>query len=321
MAILVGTETCEARDDLTDGQILHGSPGLGDQLIEAGGGGVRAVLVLDVDGRRPDDGVAVDGRADEDALAIFPGELEDRVLCKVAGRLVEQAIVAAARRDMQLARADLIVQHVGVDARRVDDGACLKRAAVRLNDPMAIFGADGGDFCVKLEANAVGGGVFRQGDGQAEGTDDRAGRRPEGRDRIRRDVRLKFAQAVPLDNLKTGHAVFHAVFIERVQARSLRFRHADDEAAAAAIWEVQFTGQRLHQLAAAQIEFCHQAAVRGVEARMDDGAVGLAGAAADVLLALEHEEAALTAAQVAGDGAARHARADNDHIIHKITSK
>ena len=91
--------------------------------------------------------------------------------------------------------------------------------------------------------------------------------------------------------------------------------------AAAAIWEVQFTGQRLHQLAAAQIEFCHQAAVRGVEARMDDGAVGLAGAAADVLLALEHEEAALTAAEIPGDGAARHARADNDHIIHKITSK
>ena len=68
-------------------------------------------------------------------------------------------------------------------------------------------------------------------------------------------------------------------------------------------------------------EFCHQAAVRGVEARMDNGAVGLAGAAADVLLALEHEEAALTAAEIPGDGAARHARADNDHIIHKITSK
>ena len=61
--------------------------------------------------------------------------------------------------------------------------------------------------------------------------------------------------------------------------------------------------------------------MRGVEARMDNGAVGLAGAAADVLLALEHEEAPLTAAEIPGDGAARHARADNDHIIHKITSK
>ena len=124
---------------------------------------------------------------------------------------------------MQLARADLIVQHVGVDARRVDNGAGLKRAAVRLNDPMAIFGADGGDFCVKLEANAVGGGVFRQGDGQAEGADDCAGRRPEGRDRVRGDVRLKFAQAVALDDLEAGHAVFHAVFVEGVQAWAVGF--------------------------------------------------------------------------------------------------
>ena len=205
------------------GRFCASSSGLGDQLVEAGGGGVRAVLVLDVDGRRPDDGVAVDGRADEDALAIFPGKLEDRVPREAAGRLVDQAIVAAARRDMQLARADLIVQHVGVDARRVDNGAGLERAVVSLDVPVAVFGADGGDFCVKLEANAVGGGVFRQGDGQAEGADDRAGRRPEGRDRVRGDVRLEFAQAVALDDLEAGHAVFHAVFVEGVQAWAVGF--------------------------------------------------------------------------------------------------
>ena len=88
---------------------------------------------------------------------------------------------------------------------------------------MAVFGADGGDLRVELEADAVGGGIFRQRDGQAEGTDDRAGRRPEGRDRVWRDVRLEFAQAVPLDDLEAGHAVFHAVFVEGVQARAVGF--------------------------------------------------------------------------------------------------
>lgn len=73
MAVLMGTEAGKARDDLTNGQILHGRPGLGDQLIEAGGGGVRTVLVLDVDGRRPDDGVAVDGRLTRTPLPYFPG--------------------------------------------------------------------------------------------------------------------------------------------------------------------------------------------------------------------------------------------------------
>lgn len=50
--------------------------------------------------------------------------------------------------------------------------------------------------------------------------------------------------------------------------------------------------------------------------------LALLGAAADVLpRAQEHEEPPLTAAEIPATGAARHARADNDHIIHKITSK
>ena len=61
MVILMRAQTCTARDDLADGKILDRRARLFNQVVQPFGSGVRALAVFNVDGRRADDGVAVDG--------------------------------------------------------------------------------------------------------------------------------------------------------------------------------------------------------------------------------------------------------------------
>ena len=61
-------------------------------------------------------------------------------------------------------------------------------------------------------------------------------------------------------------------------------------------------------------------AVRGVEARVDDGAVGLGGAAAHVLRLFQHQHPALVARQIPRDCAAGHTGADDDNVVQKDSS-
>ena len=79
VVILMRAQTGEARDGLADGQMLDGRARLLDQVVQTLGGGVRALAVFDVDRRRADNGVAVDSRADQNALAELAGQLEDGV--------------------------------------------------------------------------------------------------------------------------------------------------------------------------------------------------------------------------------------------------
>ena len=69
MVILMRAQTCKARDDLADGKILDRRARLFNQVVQPFGSGVRALAVFTVDGRRADDGVAVDGRADQNRAA------------------------------------------------------------------------------------------------------------------------------------------------------------------------------------------------------------------------------------------------------------
>ena len=53
VVILMRAQTGKARDGLADGQMLDGRARLLDQVVQTLGGGVRALTVVDVDGRRP----------------------------------------------------------------------------------------------------------------------------------------------------------------------------------------------------------------------------------------------------------------------------
>ena len=79
VVILMRAQPREARDGLADGEVLDRCARFFDQIVQTLGGGVRALAVFDVDRRRADDGVAVDSRADQNALAELAGQLEDGV--------------------------------------------------------------------------------------------------------------------------------------------------------------------------------------------------------------------------------------------------
>ena len=318
MAGFMRAQAGKVGDDLAQRHVLHSQTALLAHLVEALAGGVGRFLLaaVHVDGRRADDGVAVDGRRDEHALAELARQLEDRVVHMAAGRAVQQEVIAAARGDRHAVVRDHVVDHVGVHARRVHDDLRLQVALVGMHNPAALNLRQARNDGVKLELDAVLRRILRQREGQAKRADDAAGRRVQRSDRVVADVRLHGHQLVALDDAQSLDAVLHAVLVQLHQVRAILLAEHDDEAAVLDVMEVQLLGQPGHDAAAFDIQLRHQAAVRRIVAGVNDGAVGLGGAAADVLLALDHEHIGLLARQLAGNRAAGNASADNDDIRH-----
>ena len=164
------------------------------------------------------------------------------------------------------------------------------------------------------------GNILCQRNGQIERADNAAGRRPERGDGVFRHVRLQLVQALRVHDLQLLDAVFHAVFIQRPQLRQILLGHADDERAVHFERKIKILRKLRHHEIAFEIHFCHQASVRGVEARVDNGAVGLGGAAAHILCLFQHQHPSLIAGQVPRDRAAGNACADNDDVVQKDSS-
>ena len=314
MAGLVGAQTGEGGDGLAEVQVLDGSAALGPDVAQTLSGGVDAVLVLHIDGGGADDGVAVDGGSNQNALAVLAGELEDGGVHMAAGGAVQQEIVAPAGNDGHGVVGDHVVDLVGIDAGGVDNDPGLKIALDGLDLPAAVDGHDAGDFRVKLELCAVGGGILGQGVVQAEGADDGAGGGVEGRHSLVGNVGLHLDQLFPLDDAQVADTVGNAVFVELHQVGTVILGKHDDQGAVALVMDVQILGKLLHHFAALDIELGHQGAVGRVEACVDDGGIGLGGAAADVLVPVDDEDIRLLAGQFTGNGAAGNTCADDDNI-------
>src|SRR5699024_1266503 len=119
---LVGPQARKAGDGLPQGQVLDRQPGLGADLLQAGGGGGGGLFVLDVDAGGPHQQVAVDGGGDQDPLAGRPRQLEDGVADMVPGGVVQQEVVPAPGDDLHgVAGGGHVVQLLGVDAGGVGD--------------------------------------------------------------------------------------------------------------------------------------------------------------------------------------------------------
>ena len=116
---------------------------------------------------------------DQHALAVLARQLEHGMPHMLPGRVVKQEVIAAPRRDLHgVVGVRHIVQHIGIDARRIDDAARLQRAAVGFDGPAASVrkGVQPRDRRVELKLYAVLCGVFCQRVGQPERADDAAGR-------------------------------------------------------------------------------------------------------------------------------------------------
>ena len=80
--ILMRAQTCKACDGLTDGKVFDRRARLFNQIVQTLCSGVCAFTVFNVDGCRTDDGVSMDGRADQNSLAEFTGQLKDGMRTK-----------------------------------------------------------------------------------------------------------------------------------------------------------------------------------------------------------------------------------------------
>ena len=316
MVILMGPESGKAGDGLPDGQVIHRNARLGDQIIQSGGGCVGAVPVLDVDGRRADDDIAVDGGAYQNALAQFAGQLEHRMAHESAGLLVQQAVIAPAGGNMQLPLlGHHIVQHVRVHARGVDHIPGLEVAAVRMNGPAAAASGEARYLCIEPEFHAVGISVLRQGNGHVKGADNTAGGGPQGGHGVFADVWLQFVKTFTVYNFQPLHTVLHTVFIEGLKSRHILLGHTDHQRAVHLERKIQIFGKLGNHPVAPDVHFGHEAAVGSVKARVDNGAVGLGGAAAHILCPLQNQHFPLIAGQIPGYRAAGDTRADNNYIV------
>ena len=182
--------------------------------------------------------------------------------------------------------------------------------------PAAVDLLNARDLTVELELDAVAGGVLRQGEGEPEGAHDGPGGGVQGGHRLVADVGFHPDQLVPLHDAQALHPVGHAVFIQLVQRRAVVLADHDHKAAVVLIGEVQLLGQSGHQAAALHVQLGHQRAVGRVVPRVDDGAVGLGGAAAHILLPLQHQHVRPVAGHLPGNGAAGYPCADDGNINH-----
>src|SRR4029077_12759537 len=111
------------RGDLFVEQGWHQGASLAEQEFESGFGGAGSAACLEVFFCGSGQDVAVEGRADQHALASGGGNGEHDARHHRAGQLVEDQHLTAARGDGESVVADLAVEVVGAQAGSVDDPA------------------------------------------------------------------------------------------------------------------------------------------------------------------------------------------------------
>ena len=208
------------------------------------------------------------------------------------------------------------MQRIAVDTGGADDNPGIDEVPAGVEAEKAASSFDAGDLRVEAEGAAVGGSVLRQGDGHAEGTQYRAGGRPQGRHGLVRHRRLKGVKRRLVQDLQPLHAVLHAPVQQLPQMGQLRLVEAQHQRAAPPVGEVQLFGEGLHHLRALHVEPGLGRTERRVKAGVADGGVGLAGAHTHVLAPLYQADVQPIAAEIPGHGAAHCAAAYDHRVIH-----
>ena len=227
MSVFVRAKAGERSDHFAQRQVLHGNLRAGNDLIEAFlcGGGVFAVR--NVNRGRSDQCIAVDRRSNQNALTELSRLLENCVLHKAFGLMIEKQIVAASWRDMQLCGADHVVDNVGVNTGGVDYAACQVFAVVRADVPAAaLIAAQRFNLGVKAEVHPVLKSILGHGNVHQERADDARARRVQSSYDIVRKIRLHRKRRVMIQKLQSRNTVLNALLIEAFQVGELFFIHA-----------------------------------------------------------------------------------------------
>ena len=178
---------------------------LPDEGQPLGGGG--GVFSHDRAGVGAHDQVAVDGGADQNALAVLVGALKDGAAHPATLGLVQQVIFAPAGPDGKFMGRGHVVDRIGTDSRRVDEIPGRKVPQVGVDEPEAAGLFDAGDLGFQVQFGPVPDGGFRQGQAVLPGGADGGGGGVEGGQHLFREVGLSAADFLPREDLQPRHPV------------------------------------------------------------------------------------------------------------------
>lgn len=283
----------------------------GDRVGGRSGGGP----VVEVLGGGAEQHITEDGRCDQYALPGGGGHRQQDVADEIAGELVEDDELAAARGDGEVVVAEFPVEFVGVESGGVDQVAGAQRSP---------GGGEGVDFVVAVDvphpavevqmdsgAHGLGGVGERGGPGaddalvgdfeRAEGTRSQMGLAGTQFLRVQEACR---AVVVPLRLRQQGR-----------QCGQLFLVPGDEQGPDAFDGDAGLGRVRAESVLPLAYEPGFQGAGYGVESGVQDGGVGLRGAVADVVGGVQECGAQPVAGQFAGDGGADDARADDGHVV------
>ena len=173
---------------------------------------------------------------------------------------------------------------------------------------------DAGDLALGDDAGTVADGVLGEGDRRRERADDRGRRRPQGAHDIWRKIGLVCEHLVAAPQRKAGHSVFDATAAKLFERGALRFVERHDQGADPAPRDAEVLADRLVEVRAAHVQARLPGARLGVEAGVQDPAVGLRRAHGDVGRALEQDDGQGIAGQFARNRAPDHAAANHHDV-------
>ena len=232
----------------------------------------------------------LDGTGEHDAVDQRPGEL------------VEHEQLPAPRRDREPLVAELGVDGVGAQAGGVDHEPRAHGGAVSGVQRGVLLGdLDAVDGVVQQQVGAAPAGVGGQCEVRGPGADDRLVGDGERAERTRPEGGQLAVHLGGVDDQRVVIAVLAGLVLQGGQRVELFLVPRDEQRAGAFDRDPGLSGVGAQQVIAATHEPALQGAGRGVEAGVQDGGVGLAGAVADVDAGLEQRDRQLVAGQLSRD--------------------
>ena len=267
------------------------------------------------------DQVAVDGGRDQNSLPHRAGALENHPAYTGSLALVQQIILPLGRTDGEGLFPDQLVDPVRIYPGGVDDVPAVEHAFRCGNGKALPLPGDGGGGTAQMERRSVAYRRLRHGQGVLPGIHDGGGGGQQGLQHLSAQFRLQGPGLVPGEDAQACHAVALPPLQQGPQQGPVLLAESQHQASGLSIGHVKLGTDFLRHTHALHVQSGHSRVRLRVVASVKDGAVGLGGASGHIAEGLQHREAQPEPAQSVSTGRAHHAAADNDDILHKISSR
>ena len=230
------------------------------------------------------------GRRDEDSLAQLCGLLENRMGNKISRLFIQKDILPFPGSDMKLPSAHHIVEPIRINACGIHNAACFINSCGGGNAITVRRFFNVLCFRIKMELHAVLKGIFRKSDCHLKGTDNPACGGIQHGCHLRRQIRLQLMYFLSGNDTHIGNAVGFGALPEYLKPGQILFIKTENQGAISFKWKIQFFGERIHHAVSRHVHSGLQRAGNRIIPRMDNGAVGLGGTAAHILLPLQDSQ-------------------------------